>query len=117
MAFDWRRYLALADELAGDPREEMQRSSISRADYCVYHLGLEYARSQRFQGTLPSLHFKLWDWFQKHPNARIRERGATALRLKERRVKADYDDNIPRLPELLKSSLKSAHAFDDGLPW
>jgi hypothetical protein len=91
MAFDWRRYLAFADELAGDPREEMQRSSISRAYYCVYHLGLEYAR--------------------------IRERGATALRLKERRVKADYDDNIPRLPELLKSSLKSAHAFDDGLPW
>ena len=43
MAFDWRRYLALADELAGDPREEMQRSSISRAYYCVYHLGLEYA--------------------------------------------------------------------------
>ena len=43
MAFDWRRYLALADEVAGDPREEMQRSSISRAYYCVYHLGLEYA--------------------------------------------------------------------------
>jgi uncharacterized protein (UPF0332 family) len=116
MAFDWQQYLVIADEIAKDSREAMQRSSISRAYYAVYHLGLKYARAHNFSEKIPSLHRKLWSWYQNQPNAQMRELGTAGSRLKQRREKVDYDDHVPRLPDELRSSLQLAHEFEEKLP-
>jgi hypothetical protein len=55
MAFDWHEYLVIADEIAKDPREAMQRSSISRAYYAVYHLGFKSRACPQLHGGNPKL--------------------------------------------------------------
>lgn len=116
MAFDWHEYLVIADEIAKDPREAMQRSSISRAYYAVYHLGLNHARAHSFTEGIPSLHRKLWLWYQNQPDTRMRELGTMGSRLKLRREKVDYNDHVSRMPDGLKSSLELAHEFKQKLP-
>lgn len=111
MAFDWREYLVVADELAKDRRQGMLRTSISRAYYCIYHLGLDYAQRHSFTETLPSLHRKLWAWYQKQPDKRMKELGVLGARLKESRIEADYN-GLPITGQMLEVCLARAHEFE-----
>ncbi len=114
MAFDWHDYLVLAKELATDGRESASRTSISRAYYCTYHLGLAYASSKGFIDPKQSTHRALWEWYEKQPNKVLRVLGTEGNRLKALRVDADYKSGpIVRLLEVVKDTLRRAEDFKD----
>jgi hypothetical protein len=90
--FDWAGYLRLANELASRNDEACLRSSLSRAYYYVYHLALIRARRNGFQARPgESTHVQLWRLYNGSPEPACLNLGQMALRLKEKRERADYD--------------------------
>jgi hypothetical protein len=91
MPFDWSEYLQLAEELGRRPDEGSLRSAISRAYYYVYHLALDRAEANRFKPLSgESTHTQLWRCYSDSPEPECMRLGQLALRLKERRERADY---------------------------
>src|SRR5438874_5019813 len=89
--FDWADYLKLAQELATRKEEACLRCSLSRAYYFIYNLALIRAERNGFvsrQGE--STHGQLWQLFSKSPESECIRLGQVALRLKEKRERADY---------------------------
>jgi uncharacterized protein (UPF0332 family) len=111
-SFDWSQYLILADELAKRPEESALRSALSRAYYYVYHLALQRAQANGFtissdEGT----HKQLWRNFNGSPEPDCRKLGEIAMRLKEKRERADYHDNYRRLVDEVPYMLADAQEF------
>ncbi len=115
MTFDWCDYLVIADELALDSREGMRRTSISRAYYSIYHLGLIHAQLKAFSGVLPNLHRKLWVWYERHPDKSMKRLGLIGSRLRTLRTMADYEDSHAT-PQMVIECLNRAHAFEKQVP-
>jgi hypothetical protein len=115
MAFDWRDFLVVAHEQRNDQREGIQRTSLGRAYYYVYNLGLTKATTQNFsmrRGQGGS-HRQLWDWFQKHSDMTIRQMGVEANRMYSNRISADYNDApIPTAAYEVKLQLRRAQKFE-----
>jgi uncharacterized protein (UPF0332 family) len=110
--FDWSQYLRLAEELAKRPEESAQRSALSRAYYYVYHLALQRARANgftRLDGE--STHKQLWRNFNDSPEPDCRKLAELAGRLKQKRERADYDDQYMRLAEEIPEMLLDAQNF------
>lgn len=110
--FDWSEYLKLAEELAARKEEACLRSSLSRAYYYVYNLALSRAKRNGFvpvQGE--STHGQLWRLFSGSPESECIKLGQIALRLKERREKADYKPVYRRIEEDIPQVLEEAQAF------
>jgi hypothetical protein len=110
--FDWSKYLKLAQELAARKEEACLRSSLSRAYYYVYNLALTRAERNGFvsvQGE--STHVQLWRLFSKSPEPECINLGQIALRLKEKREKADYMPVYRRIEEEVPQVLADAQAF------
>jgi uncharacterized protein (UPF0332 family) len=117
MAFDWREYLVVAKELAADGRESTSRTSISRAYYCTFHLGLEFATSKGFVDPKKSTHQALWKWYEGQTDKNLKALGTLGNRLKSSRVDADYKSSrIPRLADVVKDTLQRAEEFKSKLP-
>ena len=116
MPFDWSEYLSLADELSKRTDEGSLRSAISRAYYYVYHIALRRAEPNGFQ-PLPGegIHAQLWRCFRASPEATCSKLGVIGERLKDRRVKADYDPNYLRITEDVQDVLTDARDFDRRL--
>ena len=111
-AFDWSEYLKLAQELASRKEEGCLRSSLSRAYYYVYNLALARAERNGFvsrQGE--STHGQLWRLFSQSPQPECVNLGQIALRLKERREKADYRPVYRRIEEDVPQVLADAQDF------
>ena len=91
MPFDWRDFLAVALDLRSDNRESFQRTSLGRAYYYVYNLGLMEAETQNFR-VVPGrgMHKQLWDWYQSQNDPIIRQLGIEANRMHATRISADY---------------------------
>ena len=93
--FDWHQYLDLANNLVESPRAAVEagaRTAVSRAYYAAFHhsrLTLERELSEQFGP--PNIHGKVI--------SRLRERSGgaglvrTLVRLREKRVHADYYDD------------------------
>ena len=113
MAFDWRDFLIVAHEQRNDPREGIQRTSLGRAYYYVYNLGLTKAKSQNFQSGQGGLHRQLWNWFQNHTDMTIRRMGVEASRMYANRISADYKNApIPNIALEVKKQLTRAQTFE-----
>ncbi len=112
MAFPWSDYLELARELAERRSEAGHRSSVSRAYYCVYHLGLLRAQANGFR-LLPNegTHAQLWRVFSASPDPNCQYLAVIANRLKGKRIRADYDDSYRRLDEESHRLLADAETF------
>jgi hypothetical protein len=111
-SFDWSEYLNLARELASRKEEACLRSSLSRAYYYVYNLALIRAERNGFvsvQGE--STHGQLWRLFNKSPEPECINLGQIALRLKEKRERADYKPLYRRLEEEVPQVLADAQDF------
>jgi hypothetical protein len=111
-SFDWSEYLNLARELASRKEEACLRSSLSRAYYYVYDLALIRAERNGFvsvQGE--STHGQLWRLFNKSPEPECINLGQIALRLKEKRERADYKPLYRRLEEEVPQVLADAQDF------
>lgn len=116
MPFDWNNFLVLAEELATKDDEASKRSAISRAYYFVFHLAFARAESTAgpFQVGEPS-HRWCWD---KYANTYVSTRDPvcnqiwlTGDRMKRRRMKADYKDEMPRLNDEVTWTLEEARRF------
>jgi len=111
--FDWTQYFVLAYEL-GDRTTEVAclRSAISRAYYYIYHLALERAEALGF-ARLPGegVHSQLWRLFNDNPEGACRVLGQIALRLKEKRERADYESVFTRIEEEVPAVLDDAREF------
>jgi uncharacterized protein (UPF0332 family) len=110
--FDWLEYLKLAQELAVRREEACLRSSLSRAYYYVYNLALARAELNGFvsaQGE--STHTQLWRLFSRSPEPDCIYLGQIALRLKEKREKADYGPVYRRIEEEVSGVLSEAQDF------
>lgn len=110
--FDWSGFLALANELARRQDEASLRSAMSRAYYYVYHLAVERAIRNGF-ATRPGegSHTQLWRNYSDSPEPRCRHLAEIAKRLKEKRERADYRKNYPRIHEEVPGMLTDAENF------
>jgi uncharacterized protein (UPF0332 family) len=112
MPFDWSEYLALADELGGRADESSLRSALSRAYYYVYHLALKRAEDNDFKALSgEGTHTQLWRVFSTNPEPDCRKMAQIALRLKEKREKADYNAHYARIGEEVPDVLADARDF------
>ncbi len=103
MAFDWEEYLILANTLRVNVDEASKRSAISRAYYSVYNrarlfatqkLGYVYREGEQS-------HNFMWSRFTGRGLNAIQMNGK---RLKDIRVKADYNDEFPDIDDDLTSA-------------
>lgn len=107
--FDWSDYLRLANELAGNHDEAAQRSSISRAYYCVYHKALQRAV---FTGYLDQRsHQKLWELYGRTGAGACRRLSDIGSRMKKERVAADYEPAVSRIADRMEVQLTRANSF------
>ena len=114
--FDWHEYLTLAQDLGRRPEESSLRSSISRAYYYVYHLALTRAEQNGFRPTPgESTHAQLWRLFHKSPEPACINLGQLALRLKEKRERADYRPIYRRIEQEVPDALADADEFGTRL--
>ena len=107
--FDWSEYLRLAKQLAANPDEASQRSSISRAYYCVYHKALERAVSNGYVD--PKSHWKLWVLYDRNADRACRKLSNIGSRMQKERVDADYDSAATRIAERMNVQLNRASDF------
>lgn len=110
--FDWSEYLKLAQELAQRDEEACLRSSLSRAYYYVFNLALTRAERNGFV-SVPgeSTHVQLWRLFSQSPEPECIYLGQIAIRLKEKREKADYKPVYRRIEEEVPQVLSEAQDF------
>ena len=112
MPFDWSEYLRLADELGAREDEASLRSALRRAYYYVYHLALKRAQENDFQALSgEGTHAQLWRVFSTNPEPACRKLAEIAVRLKEKRERADYNSFYVRLQEEIPDVLADAREF------
>jgi uncharacterized protein (UPF0332 family) len=88
---------------------------MSRAYYCVYHLGLERAKSNDFRFVQGGVHAQLWRVFSESPDPECKRLGTIAGRLRERRERADYETQFLRIDEEIPIVLADARDFVNRL--
>jgi hypothetical protein len=110
--FDWSGYLRLAEELASRQEEACLRSSLSRAYYYVYNVALTRAERNGFVSVSgESTHAQLWRLFSRSPEPECINLGQIAIRLKEKRERADYKSVYRRIEEEVPQVLADARDF------
>jgi len=122
MSFLWADYLAVARHLrdhstASHYWEGCLRSAISRAYYAALNTARNLLRDQ-WGIEVPedaSIHTEVPRWFMGEDDVDRREIGVLLDRLRDRRRKADYDDEIPRVSSLVNSSLTDAEIVIDRI--
>ncbi len=108
--FDWITYLTLARTLAEEAEESCKRSAISRAYYAAYNCALAYCNTHNIQITKNrGLHEDLWDAFDRQNSMILTTVQTKGDRLRVRRNRVDYDDEVSGLSSLVEHSLNDSH--------
>ena len=108
--FDWFHYLTLATQLSANADEASQRSSMSRAYYCVYHKALERAVANGYMDRRS--HFELWELYNRNSADKVcRKLYGIGTRMKKERVDADYDRTAGRIADRMAVQLNRANSF------
>ena len=114
MAFDWKEYLNLAEELSkrsGD--EAAQRTSVSRAYYFAYHIASERAILNGYLGEIS--HRKIWGVYHEDENKEARRLSTRGTLMKKLREDADYDPSRRFRDDEVAQQLSNAIAFAQQL--
>lgn len=118
MLFDWRGFLLVAHEQRNDQRESAQRTSLGRAYYYIYNIGLTAAKAQKFT-MVPGkggTHRQLWSWYQNHPDQRMGQLGIEAYRMYSFRIDADYiDAPIPNIASQVMRQISRAQSIERSI--
>ncbi len=120
MSFPWADYLAVARHLkehstASVYSEGCLRSAISRAYYAALNTARKLLRDQ-WGIEVPedaTIHTFIPQWFMGENEVDRQEIGMLLERLRDRRRKADYDDEITKVPSLANISLADAQLVID----
>ena len=110
--FDWSEYLKLANQLSANSDQASQRSSISRAYYCIYHKASERAVAN---GYRVQRHAELWAFYDRNTDKTCRKLGEMGSRMKKERVDADYKAVVDRLADRMSDQLNRANRFLEEL--
>ncbi len=112
MSFDWREYLELAKDLAGEPssgysKEASQRSAVSRAYYASFCWARDYAEAH--WGFSPERTGDDHRLLREH----LRKRGMVKMasdlsKLRGWRNACDYENQVPSLHQYTSNSTKLA---------
>lgn len=129
MAFDWNDYLTIAKELKtdtdGQPNsnsvEAKRRTAISRAYYSVYHLAIDYAKTNL--GYTPTqygpnqAHSDIRSVYQSQlANPDHQEVCKMLFKLHKARKNCDYDEgDLGNVQSLLTSTILDADKIKDIL--
>ena len=110
MAFDWSRFLVLAEEL-GRRRNDAAalRSAISRAYYAAFCSARRRLRQDGL--VIPSTgvaHRLVWNHYNNANAQQWRAIGIAGERLRRARNRADYNDYFPQLASTARISLARA---------
>jgi uncharacterized protein (UPF0332 family) len=113
MQFDWNQYLTLANKLALSSGDEASlRSAISRAYYCAFNLALAKAKINGYRpksDETGGTHELLWQLYGRNNTDGIcKQLALLGPRMKFRRVRADYHDEIRRLRDEVTDALLDA---------
>ncbi|HME08152.1 MAG TPA: hypothetical protein VKG25_13945 [Bryobacteraceae bacterium] len=103
----------MAEELGSRSSDDgALRTAISRSYYYIFHLALERASGNGFVTVKgESSHLQLWNLFTKSPEPTCLNLGQIALRLKEKRQRADYDNHFARLADEISPVLEETRMF------
>ncbi len=120
MRFLWADYLAVATYLtehseSGGHPEAFLRSAISRAYYAALLTARHLLRDQ-WGIEVPEdadIHYFISQWFLAEDATERKEVGEWLERLRGRRRRADYDDEIRNILSLARMSLVDAQAVVD----
>lgn len=116
MAFSWRDYLSLAEDLSKRGGDAAKRSANSRAYYAAYCTARD--RYVEEAGPLPldySTHATVWSWFSRSRNGIRKFIGRDGRRLGDLRVTADYEIEFTTLDLDLPKALTLARKIIDNL--
>ena len=112
MTFDWREYLELAKELAGQvssgyTQEAAQRSAVSRAYYAAFCWARNYAKAKLgFQPTRKSKdHSLLRDYLRRQGRLKL---ASDLKKLSMWRNQCDYDNQVSNLTALVSNAMSLA---------
>ncbi|MFQ6057936.1 MAG: hypothetical protein ACE5MB_03520 [Anaerolineae bacterium] len=115
MSFCWADYLTVASHLmehstASSYQEACLRSAISRAYYAALNTARDLLRDQWGIEVPESaeIHWFVPQWFMDEDDLDRKEIGALLDRLRDRRRKADYDNEITKVSSLAKRSVTDA---------
>lgn len=122
MSFQWSEYLAVAQHLVQHSSrsgyaEACHRAAISRAYYAAL-LTARSLLSTQWGVEVPEtaeIHTFIARWFLNEESIEEQEIGALLDRLRNRRRRADYDDDVPNVAALAARSLADAQAVIDRL--
>jgi len=121
MSFDWCEYLELARELNGDNsasagQEAKQRSAVSRAYYSVL-IEARHVVAGRLQQSPPRKNTHAWtiNNLRNDPDPKGRAVSRKLRRLKKRRERSDYDDQVNNLSADVASAIREAELICQDL--
>lgn len=112
--FDWNKYLNLAQRLSEETDEECKRSAISRAYYSAYCNARSFLNGKGL-GLIPGKsndHQATWDAFDKLKIPDLEGISVIGDRLKQKRKKADYDNNVNNLDSLTNRAIREANQIN-----
>ncbi len=113
MAFDWKNFLVLAEELAARNEESAKRSAISRAYYYVFNVAYARAAANGCIFVNEGKHKQCWTKYISSPEPACKQLG---VRLRVRRTDADYEATTKvRLDDEVKATITEAKKFGTGL--
>ncbi len=95
--FSWASYLGVARTLSEwpDADEAALRSVISRAYYAAFHAAKDLLLARGDSLSRRDVHSAVWTRCKFHGGRELKPIGARGLRLRDYRVKADYDNPFP----------------------
>ena len=120
MSFDWAEFLKVAEILhegASDAKfaEAMYRIAISRAYYAAFCLARNLLIKRAWLIQDKDVHRFVRDSFVDSENKQEQLIGRKLHRLKQARVKADYDDEIRDIAKLSADALKTSREILDAI--
>jgi uncharacterized protein (UPF0332 family) len=116
---DWFRYHDLAQVWAGNNEDAFKRSAVSRAYYAMFCTARNELRDNIDEYHPPecgSEHMYVWNSYRedRHPRG-TRQIGVLGNRLRRYRNRADYDDVIVDLSDLVDSAMDDAKELREHL--
>ena len=117
---DWFLYYDLAQEWVGNDEEAHKRSAVSRAYYAMFCTARNELKDIMEDEYSPpecgSEHMYVWNSYKedRHPRG-TRQIGVPGNRLRRYRNRADYDDVIVDLPDLVEDAMNGAAELKEHL--
>ncbi len=103
--FDWNEFKKLAEKLKDENDEASQRTAISRLYYAIYWKARIQIVSKGYRyDRYKSSHKQIWNEYLSKSDLDNQDIGKKGKELHEKRIKADYEDEIRKLDDLVEDS-------------